>query len=76
MKIRILQFEHPDTFNGDKYCCVCKDICFFTTSKTDYNLPTQHIKDMLLTYLQDKGYTRLLKMGWKLNGNFISRLTT
>lgn len=69
MKIRILQFERSNTL--EKYCCVCREICLFTTGIETYNLPVQNIRNMLLTYLKDKNYTRLRKMGWTLNGNSI-----
>lgn len=34
MKIRILQFEHPQSFKEGRCCCACRDICLFTANTT------------------------------------------
>ena len=64
MKIKILQFER--TYTLEKYCCACKELCLFASGTENYDIPIQNIKNMLLTYLKDKNYSRLQKMGWIL----------
>ena len=70
MKIKVLQFKRTGT--SEKYCCVCREICLFATGVENYNLPMQNIKNMLFTYLKDKDYTRLQKMGWILSDNSVT----
>nr|WP_278578847.1 hypothetical protein [Bacteroides intestinalis] len=70
MKIRILQFEHPQSFKGGRCCCACRDICLFTANTT-FDIAIADIKKVLLIYVQDKNFTRLRKMGWKIIENSI-----
>lgn len=70
VKIKVIAFEHPNSFKGGKYCCACRDICLFTANIT-FDAALTDIRKVLLSYLQDKKFIRLQKMGWKICGNSI-----